>query len=620
MSFSRLLVYAKTTPGLEKPLRDELNRVLGDQGSMLSQEHCRRFGPGPGVVALWVSHEGLWQLVHRCRVAERVRIHLNTIELKRTSYREVGRTVDKISWRSYFSRNVIPPVKVKLLPVNDASEPFAAQNSNAVQIRLGKWIYDRLQGVKKVIADVNKEHQWTVAPRFAEVTPGEKQVIAREQFHYVSQVYLRMGSSTSILLDALAGSGDAQLLDRRGYRTHTSNFALREHLAAGCLHAARIPDDYVLWDPFCGTGTIPIEHVARMCQIPSFFGAVEEKIEDGKQGGNAVSTTTSPGLTRNEFAFKKWPVFAPLQASYQECVDKLIAAAKESLLSPKPLTIGSDLSSRILAAARHNAERSQLSSFIRWHHGDFEEVAAKHLPKGCKIAIVTNLPYGNPQARRELREQKKELQLQSKDDKTTALETEGWAEREEANWRGDVLPAKKQALQSKAMRAKEEDEYERLTLKLYKRFGRFLQEHEDLDPVFVISAHPQFVVATGLAWSRVLCFSNGGIAVTLWKLSRSGDVSEAVVGSEIPQESSTILTVQTDASRPRNSSAQPNIFSTRTRAASQGPQRPKATPNFQRRATPQTRTQSQADKTNFSSRVPASKGKSKTGQKSFKGR
>src|SRR5690606_22474903 len=51
------------------------------------------------------------------------------------------------------------------------------------------------------------------------------------------------------------------LLHRRGYRQELARAPLRETLAAALLLASGWPGDAPLVDPFCGSGTIPIEAV-----------------------------------------------------------------------------------------------------------------------------------------------------------------------------------------------------------------------------------------------------------------------------------------------------------------------------------------------------------------------
>lgn len=525
---SRFLVFAKTTPGLERTLRAEITNVLGSQGAFL--ENGTRIVPEKGVVAVWVSQEGLWQLVHRSRVAERLRIHLHTLQRSRLTYKALGAVVEKSNWRAYFPKTVIPPVRVKL-PNGDISEPFSNPNTAALQSRLGKWIFDRLCGAKKVILDPNVEHQWQEVPRYAALSPTEKQNLAKTTFADHSQVYFRLeGTVGTLTLDALSGLGDAQLLDRRGYRQQTTHFALREHLAAACARRAKITPPVTLWDPFCGTGTIPIEHLAMLKDIPSFFGGDSTTFEPESRYAQKLPV---PRIVRSQFAFQKWPLFEKEEAKYKELLDGLLNAAKANISRPSILAIGSDVNPKSLEAARFNSERSQLRGFVNWLEGDFEEVYKRYLvrentynkgfdPDTMPLGILTNLPYGSPAARREIRELRKAsyLERQADRDLSLAIEHPDWREKEEANWRGDDAPTKKATKKEKELQLKEEQEYEQKTLELYQRFGKFLKRHPQISPVFVITGHPRFTETSNLKWMPVMRFLNGGVNVHLFKLVR----------------------------------------------------------------------------------------------------
>ncbi|GAB6088819.1 THUMP domain-containing class I SAM-dependent RNA methyltransferase [Spirochaeta dissipatitropha] len=64
-------------------------------------------------------------------------------------------------------------------------------------------------------------------------------------------------------------------LHKHGYRLETAKAPLREDLAAGVLYACRWSADLPLVDPFCGSGTIPIE-AARLArrrgENPAIYG------------------------------------------------------------------------------------------------------------------------------------------------------------------------------------------------------------------------------------------------------------------------------------------------------------------------------------------------------------
>ena len=86
------------------------------------------------------------------------------------------------------------------------------------------------------------------------------------------------------------------LLHRRGYRLATAKAPLRETLAAAIVMASGWDSISPLLDPFCGSGTIPIEAALLARRIPP--------------GG------------RREFAFMDWPNFDP------EIWGKLLAEAR----------------------------------------------------------------------------------------------------------------------------------------------------------------------------------------------------------------------------------------------------------------------------------------------------
>ena len=53
-------------------------------------------------------------------------------------------------------------------------------------------------------------------------------------------------------------------LHKRGYRPAAGVAPLRETLAAAMVKLSRPRDEVLLWDPFCGSGTIAIEAAMMM--------------------------------------------------------------------------------------------------------------------------------------------------------------------------------------------------------------------------------------------------------------------------------------------------------------------------------------------------------------------
>ncbi|MEM6469610.1 MAG: bifunctional 23S rRNA (guanine(2069)-N(7))-methyltransferase RlmK/23S rRNA (guanine(2445)-N(2))-methyltransferase RlmL [Planctomycetota bacterium] len=151
-------------------------------------------------------------------------------------------------------------------------------------------------------------------------------------------------------------------LHRRGYRTDIGGAPLKETLAAALVMLSFWKPGRALLDPFCGSGTIPIE-AAR------------------------ISANLAPGLDR-DFAFEGWS-WVPNEL----VADTRSDARKDQVtpeITPASKLIGRDFDGRILKAARENAIRAGVADQIHFQQGDFRSASSKHR-FGC---LVTNPPYG----------------------------------------------------------------------------------------------------------------------------------------------------------------------------------------------------------------------------------
>ena len=117
--------------------------------------------------------------------------------------------------------------------------------------------------------------------------------------------------------------------------------------------------DKPLIDPFCGSGTIPIE-AAR------------------------IGRNMAPGLIR-DFAAEAWPNFS--RDIWQAARDTAEAA---ELPQMEERIIGSDINGKVLRAARDNAIRAGVANDIHFQSGAMENVTSKKR-FGC---LITNPPYG----------------------------------------------------------------------------------------------------------------------------------------------------------------------------------------------------------------------------------
>jgi putative N6-adenine-specific DNA methylase len=152
-------------------------------------------------------------------------------------------------------------------------------------------------------------------------------------------------------------SGDA--LHRRGYRTLVGAAPLRETLAAALVLLSYWNRDRPLVDPFCGSGTIPIEAAL-------------------------IGRNIAPGLARH-FAAEEWPQFPkPLwEAARQEARDLIRPALPVRIL-------GHDRDARAIALARQHAAAAGVADDIHFQQQPLDEFRTSR-PYGCLIA---NPPYG----------------------------------------------------------------------------------------------------------------------------------------------------------------------------------------------------------------------------------
>ncbi|MEM6981235.1 MAG: THUMP domain-containing protein, partial [Planctomycetota bacterium] len=148
-------------------------------------------------------------------------------------------------------------------------------------------------------------------------------------------------------------------LHRRGYRTDISGAPLKETMAAALVLLTFWKPDRPLVDPFCGSGTIPIEAAL-------------------------IGRGIAPGRKR-ENAFMTWPNFnAELWSSLISDAD---ANASEKL--PNRL-IGRDIDTRVLSAARDNAARAGVEDDVHFEPGDAVSFTSRRR-FGC---LISNPPYG----------------------------------------------------------------------------------------------------------------------------------------------------------------------------------------------------------------------------------
>ena len=162
-----------------------------------------------------------------------------------------------------------------------------------------------------------------------------------------------MGDVATLMLDT-SGAG----LHKRGYRAQGVAAPLRETLAAAMVLLSRYRGRDPLCDPFCGSGTIPIEAAL-------------------------IAKNRAPGLNRT-FSAQKWSWLDKklwMEAA-DEAMDKEFHGDYEIW--------GGDLDPAAVELARHNAALAEVDDVVRF---DVDDARTFHWG-GLYGRVVTNPPYG----------------------------------------------------------------------------------------------------------------------------------------------------------------------------------------------------------------------------------
>ena len=157
---------------------------------------------------------------------------------------------------------------------------------------------------------------------------------------------------------ALDTSGDS--LHKRGYRLQTSKAPITETLAAALIMLTPWRKDRILVDPFCGSGTFPIEAAMMAANI-------------------------APGMNR-AFTAEAWTNIIPKQLWYDTVQEAEDMVDKDIVVDIQ----GYDLDGEVVKAARENAKRAGVDHLIHFQQRD---VAKMSHPKKYGF-IITNPPYG----------------------------------------------------------------------------------------------------------------------------------------------------------------------------------------------------------------------------------
>lgn len=267
--------------------------------------------------ALAICRSNLW-----LRVAERVLVDIDEFEAR--SFEELFQQIKKIPWEKYI------PVEGRFWVKKASSIKSKLFSTTDIQSIVKKAMVERLK-----VAYKTTELKETGAAYPIRI------------FIHKDRVFVNLDSS---------GEG----LHKRGYRPMQGKAPIRETLGAALVMLSEWRPDRILVDPFCGTGTIPIE--AAM-----------------------IGANIAPGLNR-EFDAEDWSNLVPKKL-WMEAVDEANTSIKEEI----ELNIqGFDIDPKAIQAARDCAENAMVEQFIHFQDRPLKEFKTKR----HYGVIVTNPPYG----------------------------------------------------------------------------------------------------------------------------------------------------------------------------------------------------------------------------------
>ncbi|MFZ0444958.1 MAG: class I SAM-dependent RNA methyltransferase [Bacillus sp. (in: firmicutes)] len=263
-----------------------------------------------------IAKSNLW-----LRTADRVRLKIG--EFKATTFDELFEKTKALPWERFLPENAEFPVSGKSVK----SKLFSVSDCQSI--------------VKKAIVERMKKH-YKKEGWFEENGP-------------LFKIEVALHKDTALLTIDTSGSG----LHKRGYRVAQGEAPIKETLAAALVMLTNWTPDRPFVDPFCGSGTLPIE-AALMGQ------------------------NIAPGFNR-EFVSENWH-WIP-----SSVWDEVRLEAEDLANYDQPLDItGSDIDHRLVKIAQENAFEAGLGDLI-----SFKQMRVQDFTTTKQYGVIVgNPPYG----------------------------------------------------------------------------------------------------------------------------------------------------------------------------------------------------------------------------------
>lgn len=263
-----------------------------------------------------IARSNLW-----LRSADRIKIKVG--EFKATTFDELFEKTKALNWEDYLSVDAEFPVSGKSVK----STLYSVPDCQAI--------------VKKAIVDRLK-HKYKQVSWFTESGPLFKIEVSI------------LKDIVTLTIDT-SGAG----LHKRGYRSGQGEAPLKETMAAALILLTNWHADKPFIDPFCGSGTIPIEAAL-------------------------IGQNIAPGFNR-EFVSESWGWFDA------KIWDEVRTEAEDLAKYDQPLDIsGSDIDHRMVEIAKANSAEAGLGDLI-----DFKQMQVRDISTKKEYGVIVgNPPYG----------------------------------------------------------------------------------------------------------------------------------------------------------------------------------------------------------------------------------
>lgn len=297
--------------GLEAVLKREIDRLGYDITEVAD-----------GRVTFQGDEEALCRANLFLRTAERILIKIGSFHAE--TFEDLFQGTKALPWEDYI------PKDGKFWVAKAASIKSKLFSPSDIQSIMKKAMVERLKGIYHV--------SW----------------FPEEGADFPVRVFL-MKDEVTVGLDS---TGDS--LHKRGYRKLVAQAPIAENLASALIMLTPWNKDRILVDPFCGSGTFPIE--AAM-----------------------MAANMAPGMNRG-FTAQRWEHVVG-KALWQETKEE----ARDLVdLSVKPDIQGYDIDDKMVSIARENARMAGVDGLIHFQRRD---VANLSHPKKYGF-LITNPPYG----------------------------------------------------------------------------------------------------------------------------------------------------------------------------------------------------------------------------------